>query len=119
MNTFKDSFTEDSFYLKFKPIIEDNGRWAGDIDVEAIIHDDNGLCPEDEQKMENVLHMVSASIHLYEQNEEVYNMARELVINGLNKDDNEYLLNQPPEKETKAKPAFITNGNVISVGFGK
>ena len=63
--------------------------------------------------------MVSASIHLYEHNEEVYNMARELVINGLNKDDNEYLLNQSPEEETKAKPSFTTNGNVISVGFGK
>ena len=101
MNTFKDSFTEDGFYLKFTPIIKSNGRWAGDIEVEAIIHDDNGLCPEDQQKMEN-------------------NMARELVINGLNKDDNEYLLNMDQqEEETKSGPSFTTKGNVISVGFGK
>jgi|TARA_R110000796_G_scaffold47127_5_gene113513 hypothetical protein len=120
MNTFKDSFTEDGFYLKFSPIIKSNGRWAGDIEVEAIIHDDNGLCPEDQQKMENVLHMVSASIHLYEENEEIYNMARDLVIKGHEKEDNEYLLNMDQqEEETKSGPSFTTKGNVISVGFGK
>ena len=100
MNTFKDSFTEDGFYLKFTPIIKSNGRWAGDIEVEAIIHDDNGLCPEDQQKM--------------------YNMARDLVINGHEKEDNEYLLNMDQqEEETKSGPSFTTKGNVISVGFGK
>ena len=78
MSTFKEAFTEDSFYLKFQPILDPQGAWTGDIDISAIIHDDHSLSYEELGEMLHVLQMVCASVPLYEQDDEVREKAMPL-----------------------------------------
>lgn len=115
MSTFKEAFTEDSFYLKFQPILDPQGAWTGDIDISAIIHDDHSLSYEELGEMLHVLQMVCASVPLYEQDDEVREKAMAIVDVAMEDPNGEYLFKK--EDQQKAKPSITTEGNVIQLRF--
>ena len=116
MNSFKDEFTEDSFYLKFYPIKDKRGTWTGDIDISAIIHDDNGLEHDELKDMLQVLHMVCASVPLYEEDDEVREKAKAIVDAAVSDPEGEYLFEK--KEQHINKPTVTTEGNVITLRFG-
>lgn len=119
MNSFKDAFTEDSFYLKFQPLIDKKGRWNGDVDISAIIHDDHGLNNEDLSSMLYILNMVCASVPLFEEDDESREKAIAIVEAAMQGPYTEYVFGQNEETaETVKKPSVTTEGNVITLRFG-
>lgn len=116
MTSILEEFTEDSLYLKFKPLRNANGEWAGDIDISAIIHDDHGLSYEELSDMMHVLQMVCASVPLYEEDEEVREKARKIIERAMELPDSEFLFGEPEEPKVK-KPTITTEGNVVTLKF--
>ena len=115
MTSITEAFTEDSFYLKFEPIYDEQGVWTGDIDISAIIHDNHTLSYEELGEMLHVLQMVCASVPLYEQDEEVKEKAQAIVETAMQEPETEYLFGQA--ENTTKKPSVTTEGNVIKLRF--
>jgi len=115
MSSLKDAFTEDSFYLKFQPVFTPQGEWTGDVDISAIIHDDHTLNYEELGEMLHVLQMVCASVPLYEQHEDIKELAQAIVDTAMEQPDSEYLLGQTDKRNDK--PSVTTEGNVITLKF--
>lgn len=119
MSSILEEFTEDSLYLKFKPLRDANGEWRGDIDISAIIHDDHGLSYEELSDMMHVLQMVCASVPLFEEDEEVREKARKIVERAMALPDDEYTeyMFGTPEEQPVKKPTITTEGNVVTLKF--
>ena len=115
MTSFKEAFTEDSFYLKFQPVYDPQGTWTGDVDISAIIHDDHSMNDEDYGELLHVLQMVCASVPLYEQHEDIKELAQAIVDTAMEQPDSEYLLGQTDKRNDK--PSVTTEGNVITLKF--
>lgn len=116
MNSFLEEFTTDSLYIKFKPLRNAEGDWDGEIDITAIVHDDNGLEHEELTDMLQVVHMVCASVRLFEENDDIREKARAIVEDAFANPDSEYLF-EPPQEETVKKPTITTEGNVVTLNF--
>ena len=115
MSSFKEAFTEDSFYLKFQPVLTPQGTWTGDVDISAIIHDDHTLDYEEFGEILHVLQMVCASVPLYEQNEDIKEKAQAIVDVAMQQPDSEYLFGQTDKPVER--PSITTEGNVVTLKF--
>ena len=115
MNSFSEEFTTDSFYIKLQPIRNNSGKWEGEIDISAIIHDDNGLETEELGDMLQVVNMMCASIKLYEDDDEIRERASAIVETSMNNPDSEYMFGSEQPKDNK--PTITTEGNVVTLNF--
>jgi len=115
MTSFKEAFTEDSFYLKFQPVYDPQGLWTGDVDISAIVHDDHSMNDEDYGELLHVLQMVCASVPLYEQDQDVKEKAQAIVDMAMENPDGEYLFKK--QEPVNTKPVIHTEGNVVTLKF--
>ena len=65
MNTLQDTLDDEHFYICLKPEKKD-GKWLGGLEITALVSDNHGLDPSELEDVLHILHMICASVPLYE-----------------------------------------------------
>ncbi|MAN64752.1 MAG: hypothetical protein CMI60_22695 [Parvibaculum sp.] len=120
MNTLQDALNEEHFYICLKPE-KVNGKWLGGIEITALVSDNHGLEPSELEEVLHVLHMICASVPLYETDKDVRDKAYKLVEKAFEETepDAEYLFGDAyEEEESDTSPQLTYKGNVVKVDFG-
>ncbi len=120
MKTLQDALDDEHFYICLKPEKED-GKWLGGVEITALVSDNHGLEPSELEDILHILHMICASVPLYESDKDVRDKAYKLVEKAFEEtgQDAEYLFGDDyDEEETDASPHLVHEGTVIKVDFG-
>lgn len=120
MKTFQDTLDDEHFYICLKPEKID-GKWQGGIEITALVSDNHGLDPLELEEVLHVLHMICASVPLYESDKDVREKAYKLVEKAFEDSgsDTEYLFeDEYDEGYTDTSPQLTYKGNIIKVDFG-
>ena len=103
----------EDFTINIRPNILEDGKWAGDINVNILIADDNPLDDEDYESLLHFTKMVCSSIPIMEFSKEF----RELV--------HQYTMEHNNDTEISFEPAYEERGkvldredNVVTISFG-
>tara|TARA_B110000858_G_C17517586_1_gene343283 strand:+ start:100 stop:471 length:372 start_codon:yes stop_codon:yes gene_type:complete len=120
MKTLQDALDDEYFYICLKPEKRD-GKWLGGVEITALISDNHGLEPSELEDILHILHMICASVPLYESDKDVRDKAYKLVEKAFDEteQDTEYLFGDDyDEEETDASTHLVHEGTVIKVDFG-
>ena len=110
MKTVKDVLSYDSVYIKLKPLdIGEGGEWGGEIEVTVVCPNTVPVNRKGEILLCDVAAMMSASLILYEDNEDIREMAEQLVHNS---NGGEYMLKEKPHSRV-----VQISDNVIKLNF--
>tara|TARA_R100000388_G_C7226910_1_gene152275 strand:+ start:459 stop:827 length:369 start_codon:yes stop_codon:yes gene_type:complete len=101
------------FNINIRPNIREDGKWAGDINVNILVAGDNPLDDEDYESLLHFTKMVCSSIPIMEFSKEY----RELVHKYTMEHGDETEITFEPEYEERGKVLDRT-GNVITISFG-
>ena len=121
MKTLQDALDDEHFYICLKPEKRD-GKWLGGVEITALISDNHGLEPSELEDILHILHMICASVPLYESDKDVREKAQKLVEKAFDETeslDGGYLFGDDYEKEeTDTSTHLVHEGTVIKVDFG-
>ena len=121
MKTLQDALDDEHFYICLKPEKKD-GKWLGGVEITALISDNHGLDPSELEDILHILHMICASVPLYESDKDVRDKAYKLVEKAFDETvsrSGDYLFGDDYEEgETDASPHLVHEGTVIKVDFG-
>jgi len=120
MKTLQDALDDEHFYICLKPEKRD-GKWLGGVEITALISDNHGLEPSELEDILHILHMICASVPLYESDKDVREKAQKLIEKAFDEteQDTEYLFGDDyDEEETDTSTHLVHEGTVINVDFG-
>lgn len=111
MTTVQDVLSNDSIYVKLKPLdIGKGGKWGGQIEITIVCPDTIPVNEDGEIMLCNMAAMMAASLDLYEDHEDIKEMAQNLVFEAVGGTD--YVLEEKP-------PVIVEHvvDNVIKLNF--
>ena len=120
MKTLQDALDDEHFYICLKPEKRD-GKWLGGVEITALISDNHGLEPSELEDILHILHMICASVPLYESDKDVREKAQKIIEKAFDEteQDTEYLFGDDyEEEETDTSTHLVHEGTVINVDFG-
>ena len=120
MKTLQDALDDEHFYICLKPEKRD-GKWLGGVEITALISDNHGLEPSELEDILHILHMICASVPLYESDKDVREKAQKIIEKAFDEteQDTEYLFGDDyDEEETDTSTHLVHEGTVINVDFG-
>jgi hypothetical protein len=111
-NEVVEQLSEEDFLIRVRPYTDEDGEWAGEIDLSVIALPNNPLNDEGYFQVMHFCKMMCATIPIMEQSEEIRNIVHEYVLNVI---DNEMEVDGKLEEEMGVEKTY--DGNVVHLSF--
>jgi|TARA_R100000081_G_C4676129_1_gene95066 hypothetical protein len=108
MNVFK--YNPEDFLIQLTPILDENGNWIGEIDINLVVNQKSPLHPKDFEEVYKIQKLMSISLALFEE----FSHVKELAEWSLRAQEKSVVQDNTT---TKQSPVIQSGDNVITVDF--